>query len=201
MSEIDFIHQLLVNKRKRIEWFPCKHEAEAFIQELFKFLFIDQPSECNIDKTTERYYQLKNNFASLVFELIKDENIVKKHVENFFSVLPAVYKALMEDAESILKSDPAAKSMSEVIVAYPGFYATVIYRLSHELWKQGVTILPRLFCEFAHSKTGIDIHPGAQIGKSFAIDHGTGIVIGETTTIGDHVKIISGRNIGCIECK
>jgi serine O-acetyltransferase len=198
MSELNFIQELLVNKRKRIEWFPSKHEAETFIHELFKFLFIDQPSECNIDKTRERYYQLKNNFSSLLFELITVEEIVNRHTEDFFTALPAVYKVLMKDAESILLSDPAARSMSEVIVAYPGFYATVIYRLSHILWKQGVTILPRLFCEYAHSKTGIDIHPGAEIGTSFAIDHGTGVVIGETTTIGNHVKVYQGVTLGAL---
>jgi serine O-acetyltransferase len=105
---------------------------------------------------------------------------------------------LFEDAEAILASDPAARSLSEVIVAYPGFYATVIYRVSHCIWSLGVTILPRLFCEFAHSKTGIDIHPGAQIGKAFAIDHGTGIVIGESTVIGNNVKMYQGVTLGAL---
>jgi serine O-acetyltransferase len=109
--------------------------------------------------------------------------MIKKVIKSMWirSLVPCPgYKTLLEDAEAILKSDPAARSLSEVIVAYPGFYATVIYRLSHCIWTLGITICRGLFCEFAHSKTGIDIHPGAQIGKAFAIDHGTGIVIGET---------------------
>jgi serine O-acetyltransferase len=104
----------------------------------------------------------------------------------------------LKDAQAILDFDPAAQSIAEVVVAYPGFYATVVYRLSNQLWKQGVRLLPRLFSEYAHSKTGIDIHPGAAIGESFAIDHGTGIVIGETTVIGDRVKIYQGVTLGAL---
>ncbi|MBC7868312.1 MAG: serine acetyltransferase, partial [Gloeobacteraceae cyanobacterium ES-bin-316] len=109
-----------------------------------------------------------------------------------------VYNALLKDAEAILQFDPAAESIEEVLVAYPGFYATAIYRLSNILWKQGVKILPRVFAEYAHSKTGIDIHPGAAIGSSFFIDHGTGIVIGETTIIGNNVKIYQGVTLGAL---
>jgi serine O-acetyltransferase len=98
-----------------------------------------------------------------------------------------------------LKFDPAARSVEEVLVAYPGFYATAVYRLSHQLWEQGVEILPRLFTEYAHSKTGVDIHPGAHIGESFCIDHGTGIVIGETTIIGNNVKIYQGVTLGALQ--
>ena len=105
---------------------------------------------------------------------------------------------MIQDAETILQFDPAAKSVEEVLVAYPGFYATAIYRLSHQLYKQGVKILPRLFTEYAHSKTGIDIHPGANIGNTFFIDHGTGIVIGETTIIGNNVKIYQGVTLGAL---
>jgi serine O-acetyltransferase len=131
-------------------------------------------------------------------EVVADKEAIKNHVTSFFGALPDIYKTLFEDAEAILASDPAARSLSEVIVAYPGFYATVIYRVSHCVWSLGVTILPRLFCEFAHSKTGIDIHPGAQIGKAFAIDHGTGIVIGESTVIGNNVKMYQGVTLGAL---
>jgi serine O-acetyltransferase len=198
MNEQEFIQQLLANKRRRVEYFRSKQEAEYFIQDLFQFLFIDQAGESCTEKSTRRYAQLKNNFASLLSEVVADKEAIKSHVTSFFEALPDIYKTLFDDAEAILASDPAARSLSEVIVAYPGFYATVIYRLSHQIWKLGVTILPRLFCEFAHSKTGIDIHPGATIGKAFAIDHGTGIVIGETTIIGDHVKIYQGVTLGAL---
>lgn len=198
MNEHDFIQQLLVNKRRRVEYFLNKQEAEYFIQDLFQFLFIDQAGENDADKTAKRYEQLKMAFASLLSELVHNKEEIKEHVASFFEALPGLYKALIEDAEAILASDPAARNLSEVIVAYPGFYATVIYRLSHQIWNLGVTILPRLFCEFAHSKTGIDIHPGATIGKGFAIDHGTGIVIGETTVIGKNVKIYQGVTLGAL---
>jgi serine O-acetyltransferase len=131
-------------------------------------------------------------------ETITGEAEIKKQAENFFVQLPLLYKALLKDAQAILDFDPAAQSIAEVVVAYPGFYATVVYRLSNQLWKQGVRLLPRLFSEYAHSKTGIDIHPGATIGDSFAIDHGTGIVIGESTVIGKHVKVYQGVTLGAL---
>jgi serine O-acetyltransferase len=198
MNEQDFIQQLLLNKRRRVAYFPNKPEAEYFIQDLFQFLFIEQAGESDVDKTCKRYEQLKNNFASLLSELVTDKEAIKKHVESFFGKLPGIYKTLLDDAQAILNSDPAARSLSEVIVAYPGFYATAIYRLSHQIWIQGITILPRLFCEYAHGKTGIDIHPGAKIGNEFAIDHGTGIVIGETTVIGANVKMYQGVTLGAL---
>lgn len=198
MNEQDFIQQLLLNKRRRVEYFLNKQEAEYFIQDLFQFLFIDQAGESDVERTTKRYEQLKMAFASLLSEVVGDKERIKNHVASFFGALPDTYNVLLEDAEAILASDPAARNLSEVIVAYPGFYATVVYRLSHCIWKLGITILPRLFCEYAHSKTGIDIHPGAHIGRAFAIDHGTGIVIGETTVIGNNVKIYQGVTLGAL---
>jgi serine O-acetyltransferase len=105
---------------------------------------------------------------------------------------------LLKDAEAIYNGDPAAESIEEVIVSYPGFYAICVYRISHELYKLNIPILPRLFSEYAHKKTGIDIHAGAKIEESFCIDHGTGIVIGETTIIGKHVKIYQGVTLGAL---
>lgn len=105
---------------------------------------------------------------------------------------------MIEDAESILQFDPASESLEEILVAYPGFYATAVYRLAHELYGYNIPILPRLLSEYAHNKTGIDIHPGATIGHPFFIDHGTGIVIGETTIIGNNVKIYQGVTLGAL---
>jgi serine O-acetyltransferase len=104
----------------------------------------------------------------------------------------------MEDAHNFLNFDPAARSVESVVLYYPGFYAISIYRLSHVLYHLKVPFLPRMMAEFAHSKTGVDIHPGATIGKYFFIDHGTGIVIGETTIIGDNVKIYQGVTLGAV---
>ena len=107
-----------------------------------------------------------------------------------------IREKLIADVSFAFESDPAASSTDEIILCYPGFYAIAVYRLSHELYKSGVPILPRMISEYAHSMTGIDIHPGATIGSPFFIDHGTGVVIGETAVIGDRVIIYQGVTIG-----
>jgi len=119
-------------------------------------------------------------------------------VQDFADTLPRTYDDLWLDAAAIYNGDPAAASVEEVISAYPGFHAIAIYRLAHQLSRLGVPILPRLLTEHAHRHTGVDIHPGATIGGSFCIDHGTGIVIGETTVIGSHVKIYQGVTLGAL---
>jgi len=116
----------------------------------------------------------------------------------FMEQVPAIYDALMKDAEGIFKGDPAATCMYEVIRAYPGFYAIAFYRLAHALHNLKVPLLPRMITERAHSCTGIDIHPAAVIAPYFCIDHGTGIVIGETTVIGCHVKLYQGVTLGAL---
>ena len=112
--------------------------------------------------------------------------------------LPAVYDALLEDARATHDGDPAAASVDEVIAAYPGFYATACYRLAHVLHRHGVPLVPRLITEFAHRETGIDIHPGATIGRAFAVDHGTGVVIGESAVLGDRVRLYQGVTLGAL---
>jgi serine O-acetyltransferase len=116
----------------------------------------------------------------------------------FFETLPTIHRQLEHDVVAMFQGDPAAKSEAEVIRTYPGFYAIAAYRLAHELHRLGVNDIPRVITEHAHSKTGIDIHPGAKIGEHFCIDHGTGIVIGETTTIGSHVKLYQGVTLGAL---
>ena len=115
-----------------------------------------------------------------------------------FDQLPELLSKLDQDVEALLAGDPAAKSKKEVIRTYPGFYAIAAQRIAHELYQLAVPLIPRLITEHAHSKTGIDIHPGAQIGRHFCIDHGTGVVIGETTIIGDHVKVYQGVTLGAL---
>jgi serine O-acetyltransferase len=116
----------------------------------------------------------------------------------FFDSLPRIHVQLMQDIEAMFEGDPAAHSQREVIRTYPGFYAIAAYRIAHELLQLGVQLIPRIITEHAHSKTGVDIHPGATIGGYFCIDHGTGIVIGETTVIGNHVKIYQGVTLGAL---
>ena len=116
--------------------------------------------------------------------------------EEILAFLPEIKHRLFLDAEFAFESDPAATSVDEIILCYPGFYAIAVYRLSHELYLRHLPILPRMISECAHSCTGIDIHPGATIGTPFFIDHGTGVVIGETAVIGNRVKIYQGVTIG-----
>lgn len=141
--------------------------------------------------------------------LVLQENIAKltscefaeKAVFQFFNQFSNIQQRLYEDADCYLKNDPAAKSLAEVIIAYPGFFALSVHRVAHELHKLDVPIIPRLFSEYAHAKVGIDIHPAAKIGKNLFMDHGTGIVIGETTEIGDNVKIYQGVTLGALYVK
>ena len=198
LDEQTFIKQLLNNNRKRLQSFPDKQTAEEFIEELFRFLFVGEAQAIDEERLSEQYKSLKNTFAALLFEVVNDETTVKQNTTQFFSALPDIHQRLIKDAEAILASDPAARSIEEVMAAYPGFYATVVYRLTNQLWKQDVAFLPRFFSEYAHSKTGIDIHPAAEIGEHFCIDHGTGIVIGETCIIGDNVKLYQGVTLGAL---
>lgn len=118
--------------------------------------------------------------------------------EEFFNHLPQIYEQLQQDASAMYEGDPAAESRSEVIRTYPGFYAIAAYRMGHALHRLGVKMIPRMMTEQAHGRTGIDIHPAARIGNYFFIDHGTGVVIGETAEIGDHVKIYQGVTLGAL---
>lgn len=118
--------------------------------------------------------------------------------ESFLSQLPTLHEMLHADAEALLRGDPAAVSKTEVIRTYPGFKATAVYRLAHAFHQLGVPLIPRILTEHVHSLTGIDIHPGAEIGESFCMDHGTGIVIGETVVIGKDVKLYQGVTLGAL---
>jgi serine O-acetyltransferase len=119
-------------------------------------------------------------------------------VDEFFTQLPEVYKVLLNDAETFLKSDPAATCVEEVILCYPGFYSLLVHRISHILYELKIPVLPRVISEYSHGRTGIDIHPGASIGNNCFIDHGTGIVIGETAEVGNNVKIYQGVTLGAL---
>ncbi|OBS13186.1 serine acetyltransferase [Elizabethkingia miricola] len=199
MSKVSdsFIEQIFQRKKNASYGFFDKNKAEAFVEELYQLLFL--PQHINMEET------LRNNFEELqnkLFELIKnttdDKLFAKRQVEVLFDALPEIYDRLILDAESILEFDPATESLEEILLAYPGFFATYVYRISHQLWRQKIRTLPRILSEYGHSKTGIDIHPGAVIGEHFFIDHGTGIVIGETSVIGNHVKIYQGVTLGAL---
>lgn len=191
MSKENLLQRLQSNQNKQA--LPDKEKAQNFIDKLFSFLFYT--GGCEPKDLNKQYDDLQNQLTGLITVCAELDDTRVKH---FFEHLPTIYELLLEDAHAILNSDPAAKTLDEVITAYPGFYAIFVYRMAHLLCRQQCTILSRFFTEYAHSKTGIDIHPAAKIGRSFAIDHGTGIVIGETTVIGDHVKIYQGVTLGAL---
>jgi serine O-acetyltransferase len=169
-----------------------KDTVEVFTKRLFYSLY-------DKDQFIEHQQFLKDTFLKITSRLSIGE--ATDIWEAFQARLSSVRKKLDLDAVTIERNDPAANSLEEVYLAYPGFHAIAIYRLSHELLLLNVPIIPRMMCEYVHGLTGIDIHPGATIGESFFIDHGTGIVIGETSVIKSNVKIYQGVTLGGIQIK
>ena len=173
---------------------PGKKAVERTIKDLFKALF---PIEADITNVPviDRNNTILEEIRGILKGLTTDNNIVAR---KFMDELPSVRQTLLQDANFILESDPAATELVEVVAVYPGFFAIFCYRLAHVLVTLDVKLLPRFITEYAHKNTGIDIHPGAVIGSPFSIDHGTGIVIGETTTIGNNVKLYQGVTLGAL---
>lgn len=193
MNNISSIADLLNTKSK---YLPInKIELEEVIDTLFhRILFPVCTQDCRSEKSL--YFVYSVLFENLSNLLNKEE--AEKIVDIFINKLPSLQNKLYEEAKNYLKNDPAAQTVEEVILTYPGFFAITVHRLSHELYQLNVPIIPRLFSEYAHAKVGIDIHPGAEIGEMFFIDHGTGIVIGETTLIGKNVSIYQGVTLGAL---
>lgn len=161
------------------------------------------PDFAALQFNTVKEFEIHVERMKLLLDQLVFQNPLKnaqkiKIADEFFNSLHEIHSQLLEDVDAIFKGDPAAKSKSEVIRTYPGFYAVAAYRIAHSLDRLGVQDIPRIITEHAHSKTGIDIHPSANIGRHFCIDHGTGIVIGETTDIGNYVKIYQGVTLGAL---
>lgn len=176
-----------------------KKKIENFIDELFRFVFYLDVHRCaSEDEIRVRLDRFREEFSEILKSVSHDDNETEELSAYFFRRFPEIYLELEKDAEAILRHDPAARSIEEIYYAYPGFYAIALFRFAHELYRKNVPLIPRIWTELAHGKTGIDIHPGAQIGKNFFIDHGTGIVIGETTVIGNDVKIYQGVTLGAL---
>lgn len=155
-----------------------------------------------------RTYDVPTEFAgqwheTMLADLHRDLSILTNEqvAEKLINAFPEMQQVVYKDAQAGFDGDPAARSVDEVILTYPGFFAVFIHRIAHFLFKENVPLLPRMMSEYAHSITGIDIHPGAQIGEYFFIDHGTGVVIGETSVIGNHVKLYQGVTIGALSVK
>ncbi len=179
--------------------YPLKRDVAAFADALLGLLFpqLSDDALAAPDDLAARLVLVRRDLRRLIAPLT-DAATADRASADVAAALPAVHASLLLDAEAILEGDPAAESLDEVIAAYPGFLAIAIHRIAHEICELGVPILPRLLAEVAHTRTGIDIHPGATIGRGFCIDHGTGIVIGETAVIGDGVKLYQGVTLGAL---
>lgn len=179
---------------------PSMELSRLFIENLIHALFPIRQN-CAVDegeiaieldrsavKLRELLYSIRKTLDSSPSELVDD----------FFSRVPDAFEQLAVDAATVTKFDPAASCVEEIILCYPGFYAITVYRMAHILYEMKIPVLPRIMAEYAHELTGIDIHPGAQIASPFFIDHGTGIVIGETARIGSEVRIYQGVTLGAL---
>lgn len=195
----EFLQQLFENNNQSQTNLPDKQSAHEFVDSLFEFLFIPTTGVNRKQTDIEKgWFSYKSHLATLVYDVVNDGAKSQEIAEAFFDELPSVYNLLQTDAKAFIDNDPAALNIEEVYQAYPGFYAIAIYRISNILWRKNIKALARLFTEYAHSQTGVDIHPGATIGESFFIDHGTGVVIGETSAIGKNVKLYQSVTIGAL---
>ncbi|MCI6686820.1 MAG: serine acetyltransferase [Ruminococcus sp.] len=197
-------------------------DKEAIIEILDKLRKIIYPGYYR--NKSYKVYTVRNSISMLledvIYNLVKQISVVLEYVPAFENVdeskriekaeemtfaflqqLPKIRAYIETDVQAAFDGDPAAYNKDEIIFSYPGLYAILVNRIAHELYVLGVPLIPRIMTEYAHSKTGIDIHPGATIGKYFFIDHGTGIVIGETTVIGDNVKIYQGVTLGALSTR
>lgn len=193
-----FLDHLLTQREQYRYKLPSRPDAGRFIDQLMRLLFpVTHDCQSASQHVAETYRKLNEQLVCLFQPLEKHlTDDPDRIADRFFDRLPVIYDNLLLDAHAIADNDPAAIGVEEVMAVYPGFYAIAVYRIAHELLTLNVPLLPRMLTEYAHGQTGIDIHPGAQLGRSFFIDHGTGVVIGETTIIGENVKIYQGVTLG-----
>ena len=196
---------------------PSKHTVIDILEDFMTILFPGYMGEAEIARSNTRYFlgnALHSTYDRLVEEVDKSLkyvcrkakecpediclNMAQVVVKELLERIPQIRIYLRGDIQAAYDGDPAAKNIDEVILSYPCVLAITTYRIAHELHIRGVPLVPRIMAEYAHSKTGIDIHPGARIGRNFFIDHGTGVVIGETAEIGDNVKIYQGVTLGAL---
>jgi serine O-acetyltransferase len=178
--------------------FPGFFGRKDLTSETIKYYLGDQIQIINNDLKEQILLALEYGEA-YKYKTINEKKEIANHLTfEFLKTLPKIREYLATDVEATFDGDPAAFSKSEIVLSYPGFYAIMVNRLAHELYLLNVPLIPRIMTEYAHNLTGIDIHPGATLGKYLMIDHGTGIVIGETTVIGEHVKIYQGVTLGAL---
>ncbi len=192
----------LLDKHIHTEHYPSSFSVTKFTNNVLQILFPALSKSRKKFRTLEDIdrglEELRTELTSILSKTPSTAERSGALATTFFDRLPEVYELLQTDIETIVKEDPAAVSEYEVIRAYPGFYAIAFYRLAHLLHQLDIPLLPRILTEYAHSRTGIDIHPAASIGPYFFIDHGTGIVIGATCHIGKYVKVYQGVTLGAL---
>lgn len=207
--------ELLLNKQCKD--MPDREAIIQFIKDLQPIMFLGYLGNDSMIKVNPEYYigtELNKLYDLLRKEITisllyfcktgnkeKCDEKAKNLVEQFFMELKNVQSYLMTDVQAAFDGDPAAKTKEDIVFSYPGMFAIYVYRIAHVLYDLDVPFIPRIMSEYAHGRTGIDINPGACIGKYFFIDHGTGVVIGETTIIGDHVKIYQGVTLGALSTR
>lgn len=195
-----FLDQI-IQRHKITPEVPSTKKLAGWIDSLLDVLFPEHTQKRISD--IHELEKVFNDLKSQLEDILKDtrpcpDDCIKEKVDIFFNKIPSIYEILLSDVKALIGGDPAAHSEFEVIRAYPGFYAVFIYRFSHLLHQLEIPLIPRILSEYAHAKVGIDIHPGAEIGHSFFIDHGTGVVIGETSILGNRVKVYQGVTLGAL---
>lgn len=194
----DYAQDLDHVRQKTLHQLPRQTAVVAFLDSFLHALFPDHfaiPSQ-TLQGTEENLTHLRSTFDAAITSVLTNTQDRASLCRDLLKTLPEMYTLVYEDAQAICSGDPAAKGIDEVIVAYPGFFAIAVHRIAHWLHTRGVPLVPRIMTEYAHQRTGVDIHPGATIGRRFVIDHGTGIVIGETSHIHDDVKLYQGVTLG-----
>jgi serine O-acetyltransferase len=184
---------------RRVPPLPLRRDVSTFIDDLLGILFLQLAGEAapGADEIERRLDASERALGDAIAPVVPEQQC-GPIARAFFGALPELRRRIVLDAEAIVAGDPAATGIDEVIGAYPGFLAIAVHRLAHELRRLDVPIVPRILSEVAHARTGVDIHPGATIGASFCIDHGTGVVVGESTVIGDNVKLYQGVTLGAL---
>ena len=195
----DFFEALNSNQKQHWVRGVISSNVFAWIDNLFLILFPEVAIE--VAQLKSLWLENKTDLFLILSKINpeKSETEILEITESIFTEIPEIYQNLQLDAEAMLNTDPAADCISEIINSYPGFLAIAFYRIAHVIDENNVRMIPRIIAEYAHSKTGIDIHPKATIGVPFVIDHGTGVVIGETAVIGKNVSIYQGVTLGALQ--
>ncbi|HMI04034.1 MAG TPA: serine O-acetyltransferase EpsC [Pedobacter sp.] len=199
MSEEFYLH--IFNKQRDIEAVPSNEEVAEWAIGLMNLIYPERVTspDYSINEIKRLFIRQQNALVNILNATKACENSDNDQIAaQIFEQLPELYRKMNTDISAIMEGDPAAQSEFEIIRSYPGFLAIALYRIAHAILEANVPIIPRILTEYAHSITGIDIHPASSIGEYLYIDHGTGLVIGETTVIGNHVKLYQGVTLGAL---